>query len=288
MNDRETTQLLDELARQISVGPAPIDSLIRQGRARKYGRRTATVLVSVAGTCVAVAGIVFATATLAERTPGTGSSIPTAGKSTLEIPNGMRLVGYGGVTVSVPQGWSTDQTKCGQPLADTVYLQTDGQRGCLVEADGPVNSLAIAATSSFVGQALAGTATEPVEINGISARQTGVADEADGTVTQSIVVPEEQVVFTLSVADKPTLQAIRESLRSLPEGFTSVPFGLAGTANPSTLVERAGLEASIVEKARPTLAGGTLLDVVPAPGSVLALGDGVTLTVVPGDPPAKN
>lgn len=285
MNNDEIVHFLDKLASRVPVGPAPIGMLVRQGRAVRHRRRAAFGVSIMLVTCVGIAGAVAA----ARELPGGNSSVPIVGSAAPGAPDGRRLVGYGGLTVAVPDEWSTNDTRCGAPLSDTVYFQTDGRRGCLVRVDGNVDSLAITTTSSLLGQAILERATISSEINGIVVKQTAITyDDSTSQLAQSIVAHDQQAIFTISVTDRETLQAVHDSLTLVPEGYTSVPFNLPSTSNPSAVVERASLKATIVEEPRPTLSAGTLASVEPDSGSVLPIGGDVTLMVVPGKPSPKE
>ncbi|GAA1153507.1 PASTA domain-containing protein [Nocardioides aquiterrae] len=180
-----------------------------------------------------------------------------------EPPAGSRWVGYDGAVVAVPDWWTTGETQCGEPVEDTVYVDS----GAIYDCANPADPAVVAEVSSLAVSSEGGRAVFEVTI----------ADQGDGD--------EEQILG---------------SRRQLPEGVTTVPLAVAGGwtpawgADPRTVrdltaaIEAAGLGVRL-ETVEPDpngdvadLAPGSLLDVEPALGTPVVAGSTVVLKVMGG------
>ncbi|MDF1604825.1 hypothetical protein [Nocardioides sp. YIM 152315] len=224
-----------------------------------------------------------------------------------DAPEGTRWVGSGRVVVAVPDWWTTGETQCLEPVEDTVYFDSGALTDC---ADEPAPSEVRAASTLAVLESGHGygehllTRMEPAgEVDG---REVLELDGCDGwfpgVCRRVLAVPSEGVVLAITVADAADgdYDEIRDSLRVLPEGQTTVPLDVDGWtptwgAEPRAAhalvrtLERAGLRVEVVEvepSARDdagsgtTLPSGSLLDVEPALGSVIDEGGTVTVSVL--------
>ncbi|MBA2560436.1 MAG: META domain-containing protein [Propionibacteriales bacterium] len=111
---------------------------------------------------------------------------------------------------------------------------------------------------------------------------------ADDVCSQSVAIPGEQAYFRILVAGsgaEAIASTIRQSLRVLPRGYTTVPFdsgskfvGYTGT-EAAKFMRANGLNVTTVEVASPDVASGALIGIDPQPGSVVHGDESVTLTV---------
>jgi hypothetical protein len=213
-----------------------------------------------------------------------------------QAPDGMRLVGMGQVVVAVPERWSTGDTACGIPGRETVYFPSydaDTFVDCLApEVDQPGGSLAIMSVDSLQGRDLASVnldegygALSDETINGLAVKRGfhGCPPQAPFCpyASEVMVVPEAGVVFVVSAADErlnPTNErsAVLDSVRALPDGFTTVPYVAPGT--PRSAAE-ATLEEAGLDPVAASDVNGPVLDTDPVAGSVLRLDDPVSLDI---------
>ncbi len=220
-------------------------------------------------------------------------------------PDGTRWVGTGRVVVAVPEWWTTGETECLTPAETTVYFDTGASVDCAIPTPGAVDevsALAVLDARSGYGEKLVGESQPAGEVAGREVlERDGCERWFEGVCRQVFAVPDEGVVFAVTIHDEADgdYEAIRDSLRILPEGMTTVPLATAGGWTPSwgaeprtadavvEAVDSAGLVAEVVTAERPKganvdiadLPKGSLLDVAPSLGSVIDVGGTVTITV---------
>ncbi|WP_459973658.1 hypothetical protein [Nocardioides pyridinolyticus] len=206
-----------------------------------------------------------------------------------EPPEGTRWVGYDGVVVAVPDWWTTGETQCGAPVEDTVYFDSGAIYDCAVRADPAtvreVSSLAVLDNDN--------DAYDDSDLDG------GCEEWFPGVCRRLFGPAGSDTVFAVTIdeAGDGDVAEIRDSLRALPDGVTTVPLEVAGStpswgAEPRTAralvegMEAAGLEVDVEEVAPDPsgdvadLPAGSLLDVEPAPGTPIADGGTVVVTVM--------
>lgn len=220
-------------------------------------------------------------------------------------PEGMRWVGHGRVVVAVPEWWTTGETDCLAPVETTVYFDSGAITDCapsMPEAVDEVSALAVLDARSGYGEKLVGESEPAGEVSGRDlVERDGCERWFEGVCRQVFAVPGEGVVFAVTIHDEGDgdYEQIRDSLRILPEGWTTVPLATADGWTPTwgaapaaadavvKAIEAAGLRAEVVTADRPTganvdiadLPEGSLLDVDPSMGGVIDVGGTVTLTV---------
>lgn len=225
-----------------------------------------------------------------------------------EEPEGTRWVGSGRVVVAVPDWWSTGETQCLQPVEDTVYWDSGAVADC---ADAPgrsevreASTLAVLDPDGGYAEQLL-TQMEPAgEVDGVEVLElAGCDDWLPGVCRHVVAVPSEHVVLAVTIADEDDgdYDEIRDSLRILPDGQTTVPLDV-GMETPTwgaeprvaaelaRRLEAAGLEVetTVLDPSADDvgdiadLPEGSLLDVEPALGSVVDEGATVTITVMGG------
>jgi hypothetical protein len=240
-----------------------------------------------------------------DSTAEASSSLPAA-------PQGMRWVGMNDVVVAVPDWWTTGETRCGAPLEDTVYFDNTAVYDCADPVSNQevaeVSSLAVIDASRGTGEYLTREMQVVDDVSGHDVMELEDCNEwFEGVCRRLFAVPDEGVLFAVSIADPEDAdyEAIRDSLRILPPGQTTVPLATAPDgwtpargAEPVFVdqivakIERAGLHVERQSALpRDDDAGlsadfpeGTLLDISPPLGSVVEDGATVTVTVL-GAPP---
>jgi hypothetical protein len=278
MNDQEATRLLDRLAHQIPIGPAPVQHLIRAGHSAERRRRRTALAGVVVAVIVLLAGVVVQQSLrTGNHTIGPSVEVPSLPKA----PDGTRLVGLGQVVVAVPRGWATNDVECGLPAGDTVYFSSSSNGRCLLNST-PVSSLVMADINSRAGHAAMKAANETSTVNGVHLLESALVCDTSvpGICSQNFGVPSEGVVFEVTSPTPDVIDSIRGSLLLLPAGYTAVPFDPnAPLQHTLELMHDAGLHVRVVHTYRKNLGSGVLLGSNPPVGSVVATGGSVTLTV---------
>lgn len=216
--------------------------------------------------------------------PPAAVDLPTA-------PPGRRLVGTGRVVVAVPESWALNALDgCGSPNAPTVWFPHENTPlDCRTFPYG-VASVQFAALGSNEGRLAAKHATTVSRVDGVEVR-TGrfvcppIADclFSPSAAPSYLVVPGEDVALTLYGPERAQdlLAEIADSVRILPEGYTTVPFvpghrpvawnaaiAAAGLVPDAELPACDPADSCVVDpRVRPT----------PAPGTVVRLGSTVRL-----------
>ena len=221
-------------------------------------------------------------------------------------PDGTRWVGFGRVVVAVPEWWSTGETRCLAPVETTVYFDLGATADCPdpvpPAVTQEVSALAVLDGRRGYGEHLLADMTPVAEVAG---RQVLEREDCErwfeGVCRRVFAVPTEGVVFAVTINDAADgdYEAIRDSLRILPDGQTTVPLATADGwtpswgASPRTVdavvraLEAAGLRPDVTtaERTRRSdvliadLPEGSLLGIEPSLGSVIEDGGTVTVTV---------
>lgn len=209
-----------------------------------------------------------------------------------------------GVVLAVPEWWTTGETQCLAPVETTVYFDQGATVACAARAPRAVrevSALAVLDGRRGYGELLIRDMEPTGEVAGMGVvERDGCEEWFEGVCRRVFAVPEAGVVFAVTIHDAADgdYAAIRDSLRVLPEGKTNVPLASADGWTPSwgeeppaaaavvEAVEEAGLHAEVTtERPEETtgliadLARRSLLDVQPAMGSVVDVGDTVEITV---------
>ena len=220
-------------------------------------------------------------------------------------PADTRWVGHAQVVVAVPEWWTTGDTECLAPLETTVYFDTGAVVDCAIPTPGAVDevsALAVLDATSGYGEKLVQESKSIGEVSGRElVERAGCERWFEGVCRKVFAVPEEGVVFAVTIHDEGDgdYEEIRDSVRVLPPGETTVPLATTDGWTPSwaaeprtvdalvRVVESAGLRAEVVTAERPRganvdvadLPEGSLLDVEPSLGSAIEVGGTVTITV---------
>lgn len=280
MDAQQLMDRLEERAAEIPVGPPPIGLMRSRARRRRQGR--VAVLASAAAVAAIAAGLTW---------QGSGtdddSQTPLAseGPGDLDsLADGYTYVGAGDVVAAVPQGWTRNETNCGTPTADTVIIDPGPTCLMLVPRPADVDSLTV-----FGGSDAGDTrGWDRVEVSGEPALRSQITDN-DGTLIQSLLVSGAHVMFVAESSSPDGADVIDGILDSvtLLRDHTTVPGfqDLAFERGPDQMVDgyvdrltRLGLSAEVHERNANGFGSGTVLEVTPSVGSVVAPGD--TIRVV--------
>lgn len=288
----------------LPIGPAPIGAMLAVGRAAKRRRRT--VLASVAGAAVLLTGGGLAATQVLGNDVARDSFV--ADGENPSPPAGTRWVGSGQVVVAVPDWWTTGETQCNAPVETTVYFDIAATLECFPPADPrtvrEVSALAVLDADQGYGNQTLSLMKPSGEVDGRDVVELeGCEEWHEGVCRQLFAVPSEGVLFAVTIADDAdgSYQAIRDSLRILPEGSTTIPLRTRNGETPTwgaepkvteALVDQlkeAGLTVDVTTVERSsTVTGldyyasfpeGSLLDVSPMLGSVIDVGGTVTIAV---------
>lgn len=199
---------------------------------------------------------------------------------------GMRWVGLHDVVVAVPEGWATQMQPCAPAAGNTVHFLGASWHllDCASDPTTGVSSLTIAAISDDV-ISLGPGVDRTVEVNGLRLLHSGMScpKSAQGPCELTFAVHQADVAFHVRYrGDEPDrfLRRMRESVRRLPAGHTTVPFVDYGSsiAHVDELIRTAGLQVRFQDSEGPA-------DVVssePAAGTVVKVGRVVTVLVGDG------
>ncbi len=296
MSENEIDDLLHRHAERVRVSAPPVESMVAAVRQRR--RRTWVG----AGAAAAVLTVVGATVLTLSGAPGEGPDRPVAtgptgatGATGAVTPDGFRVVGAAGIGVMVPEQWPDDDTWCGTPRSDTVVVDRGVTCLALVPRDRGVEEVEVVRERPQDFRA-----TTTVEVGGVTAeRQATSCEEGFGgrravRVCRGVLwIPSHDVgvVATSSTGDDERatgeVESMLQRVRLLTDQEVPVPgrhdgLDLAESAQDEWYREqltRAGLAVEVVTRRDPGVPAGFLLDVQPRPGTVLAPGETVTMTV---------
>lgn len=272
------------------------------GRVRRT-RRSVVGLAAVLALGLAVAAVSAAVPGGAGPHPGSpGEQAIRATNVALEVPDGMTLVGYRSVAVTVPEEWSRDAEHCGVPAGNTVVLPLGPVCAAGVSYPAEISSVEFHPSWGSYPEESA-PPTTPVTLDGHEFTSTGVVcpDPAVDPAWSGWVVPcrtqltstTDEIAIVISSSLTPE-SAARAQIEELVAGVRSV--GDASAAVPgmrdrwdvprpeqgaayAAALEAAGLVPRIEEVRTAPSPEGTLEGVSPVPGSVLARGTEVTVYV---------
>jgi hypothetical protein len=301
MTDQELPDLLDRLASRHAVGAPPTDSMLAAAGRRHRWRATWAAV----GTIGAVAAVMVAGVILPRlpdgRTPPPGVPLTSApSTANVAVPAGMRLVAVGRVGILVPDTFATNAIRCGTPIRDGVLVDIG-----IIETCGLIGAKVY--DSVWIHEGGYQNIFKPdldIEIRGVLARRQDTAcatypidnlhpnGETRTTCTGTIYFPAEDVYFAARSAtaagvdtmldgvvvlgpDQVGVPGTAKALRSLE----NVPDQTESGAFYIRQLEALGLQVKVVNVLVRDNLDGVLRGVDPKPGTVLARGDTVTVTV---------
>ena len=261
------------------TGAAPVDEIVRAGRRARARRRGLTATLCAAAVAVVVTVSVM---TLPGTHRDAAGGPPVAAKPSTTahaLPPKTRLLGYSGLTVTVPDSWMVATGPlCATPKRSFIVFVTDAVYSCpriSNEPTVPVSSLGVGSRSVMH---LPGTGwTSTTSRSGVAYEHTA-ARCATGLCEQAYRVPGTQVAFTLSVtaADRALLREIPASLAPLAAGQVAVPYFDPGADFPhvAAIFRSAGL---LAVPGRTAAQPPTPMRSSPAAGTVVRSGSKVTV-----------
>jgi hypothetical protein len=285
MIESKLTELLEHTGDQLTVGPPPIEAL-RAGAARRRRRRTAAVSLTSAAV---VAAVIAGTTLLTQGSGRVDPQPPVASGSPGTVPDGMRLVGFGHAAIAVPNEWGTNQYRCTTPQKDTVVIDVGAYLMCYARRPAGVESVDVSRGRPKPDY----QADETIEVDGVPAERQRTAcsqDTAYGTESCSgtVFIPSLDVAFRAeSSTSAAEVDRILERIVIVPDrvgvpGYRTVdrrghqPSG----AEYAELLRQAGFKPVIQTRRSSGPAPGSILTASPGPGTMLAPGSTVTITVV--------
>lgn len=280
MNHDAATALFDGLGETVDSRPPMSDLLAagRTGERRKRRRAVAGAVLSVAlvlGGGVAVGQLAGVDDSKPKRSEVAEPPAP---------PAGMRLVGYKRVGVAVPDSWGQQDTRCGQPVASTVYVIESAARACLVTPSVPIATLQLVDRNSDEGRAYATSLNATSVRNGVEVVEgellCGDTAQCLAPLPYVVDVPDQGVVLVLRgpAAEQPLRDRILDTLLLLPDDVVAVPRIEPGTFK-SKAVEQ--LAAAGLTTGRLTLENSRIFGTDPDAATVVPAGSEVRLLTEP-------
>ncbi|GAB6986357.1 PASTA domain-containing protein [Nocardioides pyridinolyticus] len=288
MTDRDLTDLLDRTADRITVGAPPLSEM-RIGADRMRRRRGRLRAAGVALGVVAVAGgLTTITALDPDPTPDRPAAGPAGTAAVDPPPPGRRLVGVGDTAIAVPTGWATNALRCGTATEPTVVVDV-----AVIETCGMIGARVYDSVWLAQGRKRELAPYEDIEIDGVPAQRSGTRCIAMSVVAQrlcraTVYLPSVDASYTATARTAPRVDQILSWIRVLPGRVAVSGFGEinvewqdddAGERYRAAL-EADGLQVEVRTETQPGSKAGYVLGVSPAPGTMLAPGDPVVVTVV--------
>ncbi|MFI7066019.1 PASTA domain-containing protein [Kribbella sp. NPDC050124] len=253
--------------------------------ARIQRRRIRTRRYAVTGIALTVAAVIAAT-TWAVR-PGDGH--PPAATT----PPATRLVGIGHAAIAVPTQWATNQLHCGTPQKDTVIIDAGPQGLCQTPYPKGVESVMVRS-----GKPIDFHADETFQLDGVRAQRQRTTCPVDSlnrvtVCSGTVFIPSLDVSFQAeSSTNADEIHSILARITIIADKV-GVPEPLFSESNPAARfgeqyadrLTALGLKPNIQTRKSPGSIPGTVLAVSPSPGTILAPGAPVTVTVPAGSGP---
>jgi hypothetical protein len=272
----------DEVLRELpdlgSLAPGDASEDVRRRWVKRWG---IPVLAAAAVAIVLVAAVMF----LPDGNGRGVSDNPSPSPSAPQAPPGTRLVGMGRLAVAVPEGWSTNDEKCGTALSNTVSFEANGVLSCAIPQRPHVSALRMVSTTSPLALIWTSWKHLPAsELEGITIERTPTSRGDEGSVG-ALVARSEGVVMYVTSPDPAVVDSVLDSVMVLPAGWVTVPYNpdLPFLSNEELALEQAGLRVEITRRDLPGRSSGSLLGATPAFGSVVRVGSTVHLVVDSGN-----
>jgi hypothetical protein len=297
MNEDDVVDLLDRLGADVRVRSAPVDRIFKE-RSRLHRRRiTWTVLGSAAATTVIVtASVAVAQGWPSAQTPST--HVPSAAQhahsgmaTPTTPPPGKRLVGVGHASIAVPQGWGTNQITCGPTSAttNTVVFNVTVFAACAAGL-APRASVAEVAHASDLPPYPGFTPARHISIDGHPALRTRIICRFEGVkhppCTGAVFIVSESASFQVTSHHASIVAHLLDSIHvdqqrvAVPESHEQV-YDPDGADRFVAAAQALGLKVVITTGPAMRSRPGGIISVLPYPGTVLAPGDTIHLTVAP-------
>jgi hypothetical protein len=296
MTDHDLSDLLDRLGERAPVGSPPTEAMLA---AAVHSRRRRTTWLAAGSTAAVLAlttgGVVVLTSEPEPVLPQPAPGIPTPTQQV--APPGTRFVGLGHASIAVPEGWGTNELRCGTPQQDTVII--DEGSVCLAYFPRPTGVESVFVYPGWY-RGFANTPnevqTESFDLDGEPAERvvTDCPTDINGyTLCRGAVyLPGQDVTFVAESSSEKAQSEVAEILswiRILP-GLVAVPgFQDANEWDHAEIsradhyreaLETLGLRVEVASKDDRIRDEGYVLGVEPPPGTMLAPGSVVRVTEV--------
>lgn len=273
---------LKELWEELPVGPLPAEHIRTSGRQRRRIRRirgTISVAAAVAAVVVGTVGMVNGAL------PGAVSSprAPVAGDPTAQ-GTGLRLraVGFRGLRINVPRGWTTEQSPCSAVSRPHVFFASTAVWSCPAigssAPQAPTASLQIGPLDLF--PLPRHTLQDQTHVGRLTIEHTPTTCH-NATCSRAYAVRSANAFFLVRVPahDRQLLTAIGKTIVPLPQGATAVPYTDSGANIGAVLraMHRAHLKVHISTGSHAT--HQLVVSVTPGPGRIVPRRSTVTLHV---------
>jgi len=284
MIEAKLTELLERTGEHVDVGPPPLDAM-RAGAARRRRRRTvAWSSVSVASVLAVIGG----TTLLTQGSSGVDPQPPVTSRSPGVVPGETRLVGLGHAAIAVPKAWGTNQVICGTPRTDTVLVDFGITTLCLGLPRAGVESVEVVRGKPKTDFHV----DESTEIDGVPAQRQRTTC-SQGPINKVTVCSGTVFIPSLDVSFQATSSTSAEEVGRILARIVIVP-DLVGVPGYRTidrnghqpqgpdyaeLLKEAGLKAEFRTRMSPGYPAGMIFSGSPAPGTMVAPGTPVTITV---------
>jgi hypothetical protein len=284
MTHDDTPTLLRHLD-TMDPGTPPVGHLLTAGRAAKRRQRRAVIAGTAAATTLIVGGGAVATQVINSGADTNRQDITAA--QGLDVPPGTRLVGLGRVAIAVPDEWAANAASCNTPIRNTYYFPHP--QDCQIAARPGVSSVAISTAENAPNMPRVPDIQRDGTVDGYDVLSSGLicTSRQSASCLEAFGIPDLDAWFTVRVPRSDdatdTTEAIRDSLRVLPNDYTTIPFVPYGTEEQVTAAMReAGLAAEVEYAECPANANcvSGVTGVEPAIGTAMRDGSTVTLTVL--------
>lgn len=301
------TALIEQRAGAFEVGPAPMGTLHQRIRRAKRRRNLGMVAAGVAATVAVVGGVVVreiatdsGSTTIADSgaTPDATPETPTPDPTPAP---GQRLVAVGGVSIAVPAEWSTDDTRCGTALSNTVILTPSlNACGTFMPADTTSVTLTLSEGRSAPSEPPLGSV--PVTVDGLGFDRIDrcapqviegfgpPGDAGSATMCTTSLLPIESgtaITVQSTIAPERTALTFIDSLIGSMTALNGA-IGVPPIPAPSDqgaveeyvgVLRGLGLSPEVAVRDDPAALSGQYLGSDPAVGETVDLGDPVTVFV---------
>lgn len=294
--DVDVDRFRDAMARSahdVRVGPPPLGDLHDRARAsrrrtRRRGAAAALAAVLVVGGGALGAGLV------PDRAPRDVAGIEASDDG---VPDGLRLVGVGRLGVLVPEDWGDAETGCGTPLT-TGLVRDHGETQCDALVFRPAGAVSVTLSDDPTAHGwIPGSGGSPIgglERSGTTCQVLPDAVDPPGSLCRASVTDGATGSVLVESSERDTevaraqVDELAATVQLLPDGRAAVPelgyaldertFDASAEVYAAALADL-GLALETTERIVPGDRGGRLVEVVPAPGTILEPGATVAAVV---------
>lgn len=293
MNEHDATRLLANLGERVSVGPAPVDVTLEQGKGNSRRRRAVQMLSAAAVFAVITVGVFLVRGTeggggfdATSASPGKSRSggqetwsEPTPQGEEL-LPPRTRLVGMGRVVITVPQGWISAIGGCVDlPFEDTVYFPAKVMLTCAGTRPPHTSSVRFYDSRSPSVEGLVAQVRHDGRINGLQVSRIPTQRAGGGIAEGVMVVPSEHLLIWVDAPKRKTVNDVLASVSLVPEGFVAIPTAEGHWQLTREAMVDVGLAVEVSEVRTDQAPPGQIIKTRPSPGTVVPVGSTVSIVV---------